>query len=264
MKMCFFKIDHNPLTSFNKILWRILFSTRFLWRMDNKFLRPDSFDLVQRGNISCDSKICNVRFQLEHNEEVVLNVKLGNALEDFNQTGQVIWPAAPLMAYFLLSEEGRRIIQDQHVVEVGAGIGIPGLLAGMWARSVMLTDHNPVVLSILSENVKLNQVAMVSELVEVAELDWASPVPPTMMSRFGVVLGADVVYSPEAATALFAAVEGLLSHAPGSIFILAYMSRSNNPHQRNALIYTLAMLGFLDATVGDRPRNSSRTQLPTD
>ena len=41
-------------------------------------------------------------------------------------------------------------------MEVGAGLGLCGLLVGYFAREVLITDYNPTVLERLQLNVDLN------------------------------------------------------------------------------------------------------------
>jgi len=155
-----------------------------------------------------------------------LTVQVGLAIDDFDETGQVLWPGAPILGYFLLSDEGQRLIRGKDVAEVGAGIGIPGLLALRHANSVSLTDHNDTVLKILNTNANLNKVDKDSTIVaaSVAKVDWYLPAPSDLIGKFDVVIGADVVYAPEAASFLFATVGRLLSHAQDAKFILSHVS----------------------------------------
>lgn len=45
---------------------------------------------------------------------------------------------------------------NQTVMEVGAGLGICGLVAGAFAKEVHLTDYNTTVLETVERNVQLN------------------------------------------------------------------------------------------------------------
>ena len=66
-------------------------------------------------------------------ETIVVPAFVGAASDNFSDTGTVLWPAAPLLCYFLLSDAGRQLVQGASVLELGAGVGIPGLVAGRCA-----------------------------------------------------------------------------------------------------------------------------------
>ena len=51
----------------------------------------------------------------------------------------------PILCQYLLSVEGQRLLQDARVVELGAGVGVPGILAGRSCSELILTDWNPTV-----------------------------------------------------------------------------------------------------------------------
>ena len=73
-------------------------------------------------------------------ETIVVPAFVGAASDNFSDTGTVLWPAAPLLCYFLLSDAGRQLVQGASVLELGAGVGIPGLVAGRcaWPGVLML------------------------------------------------------------------------------------------------------------------------------
>ena len=107
-------------------------------------------------------------------EVVVVQAFVGEASESFDDTGTVLWPAAPLLCYFLLSDAGRRLVQGMSVLELGAGVGIPGLIAGRVCKSLVLTDHNDQVVERLGKNVRLNRASLLAscQAVSVERLDW--------------------------------------------------------------------------------------------
>jgi hypothetical protein len=69
-------------------------------------------------------------------------------------TGYVNWPAATILARWLALHPGA---VGGRVMEVGAGLGLCGLVAGRWAREVLLTDYNVACLERLQRHVDLNQ-----------------------------------------------------------------------------------------------------------
>ena len=65
------------------------------------------------------------------------------ASTDYDLTGQVPWPALTVIGYWLASPDGTATVKGAHCCELGAGIGVPGLLAAkLGASTVVLTDHN--------------------------------------------------------------------------------------------------------------------------
>jgi predicted nicotinamide N-methyase len=69
--------------------------------------------------------------------------------------GFVLWPAALALARWLQRHQAA-LLRDHDVLEVGAGLGLTGLLAACFARTVVLSDFNPTVLANLEHNVALN------------------------------------------------------------------------------------------------------------
>lgn len=68
--------------------------------------------------------------------------------------GFQMWPAAVILSRWLCRNP--KVIAGRNVLEVGAGLGLCGLVAGHIAATVTLSDFNPAVLKALEENVALN------------------------------------------------------------------------------------------------------------
>jgi predicted nicotinamide N-methyase len=114
-----------------------------------------------------------------------------------------LWPAAAALAEFLLA---RAPLAGEDVLELGAGLGIPGIAAALaGARSVVFTDYFEEALALAAENARLNGLAR----VETRLLDWRRP---ALTRRFRVVIGSDLLYerrnhAPLAATLAAALAE---------------------------------------------------------
>ena len=123
------------------------------------------------------------------------------------------------------------------VLELGAGLGVAGAAAALaGARSLVLTDGEPVVLRVLEKNAKLITDAT-GAAVGVRGLDWGSPADVAAAvacspSGWPLVLGADVAYSLKALPSLVAVVAALLRGGEGGkqlgtgTALLGYCSRS--------------------------------------
>lgn len=131
------------------------------------------------------------------------------------------------------------------ILELGAGTGLLGLAAAaVWNALVVLTDL-PSILPNLSRNMSANAAALSfaapSAGAACGELDWASPSKLSIAQwqdagtisrlqkrendRFGIILAADPVYSPEHPELLTVTVKRWLLHAQTSRFILVHPLR---------------------------------------
>lgn len=68
--------------------------------------------------------------------------------------GFQMWPAAVILSRYLCRSPG--VVRGRRVLEVGAGLGLCGLVAAHFATAVTLSDFNPVVLRALEGNLALN------------------------------------------------------------------------------------------------------------
>jgi len=81
------------------------------------------------------------------------------------QSGQYLWPAAAFTARYLIDHwwgtDTTNTFQATAVVELGAGVGVAGLVAAQLpgCRQVVLTDYDPGSLQLLRENIALNSGA---------------------------------------------------------------------------------------------------------
>ncbi len=100
--------------------------------------------------------------------------------------GLVLWPAAIALAH----ELGQRSVRGLRVLELGAGTGLPGLVAASLGASVVQTERQPAALHVCKENAQRNGKAA----IEHRSADWATWDDPT---RYDLILGSDILYSEE-------------------------------------------------------------------
>lgn len=119
------------------------------------------------------------------------------ATTDFDLTGQIIWPASQVMAWFLISK-GAEWISRARILEVGAGCGLVGFIAAhLGAQLVICSDGSHVVLDLLEQN-KAAEWNSDLRSVEVESLTWGDQESiEKLVRKFAgripnVVLGADV------------------------------------------------------------------------
>ena len=104
------------------------------------------------------------------------------------------------------------LVQGKRVLELGAGTGLPGLVARSLGACVWQTDHMDDALNVAALNERENALAGIRRF----RADWRDWVEPT---SFDVILGADILYD----TALYGSIAAILdrSLAPGGRVLLA-------------------------------------------
>lgn len=172
--------------------------------------------------------------------------------EYYFSSGCRVWDSSVALARWLHARPAE--MRDRDVLELGAGVGLPGLCcAQLGARRVRLTDCEANLLPNLRYNAALAFTATrappseptaapratalmpppappsaaeppvaTTALVEVEPLDWSAPPSDLAAShgRYDVVLGSDIVYSSGCVPSLIGALGALLrcrlSHAADS------------------------------------------------
>ena len=109
-----------------------------------------------------------------------------------------IWPSAMLLASLV----AKMPLDPGHtVMELGAGMGLPGLVAASRGCKVVLTDQKGDALEFARAAAEINGLG---HMVSVRALDWSAP--PEDLGPFTTVLGAEVLSRPGS----FEALAGLL------------------------------------------------------
>ncbi len=111
-----------------------------------------------------------------------------------------LWPSARALAEAVVARDVRGL----RVLEVGAGLGLPALVAAAHGADVTASDVDPAALQYVLESARASDLE-----VAVAELDFAVPSPS--LSGFDLVLAADVLYVDASAAQLAAALSQLLA-----------------------------------------------------
>ena len=97
-----------------------------------------------------------------------------------------LWPGALVLASLVGSLD---LPPGQPVLELGAGLGVPGLMAASQGHQVVLSDFDPDALEFARAAAEMNQL---EHLVQVRHLDWTAP--PADLGAFSTVLGAELLY----------------------------------------------------------------------
>ncbi|KAJ4461944.1 hypothetical protein PAPYR_1644 [Paratrimastix pyriformis] len=164
--------------------------------------------------------------------------------EDFDFTGEVIWPAARILAHWVVAN--LPALAGKNVLELGAGSSpLSGLFAALTAKNVVLTDGEPAVLERCRQNVRLNSSKFAANCL-VRHLPWGDGAALATMTgetipaqKFDVLLGSDVIYSEVSVpplmetidAALPAAVDPTLTADQQPYCLLCYEHRTGNPQR---------------------------------
>jgi 2-polyprenyl-3-methyl-5-hydroxy-6-metoxy-1,4-benzoquinol methylase len=103
---------------------------------------------------------------------------------------------------------------NEPVLELGAGMGLPGLAAALNGRRVILSDIHPDALEFARAAVEMNHL---DNLVEVRALDWMAP-DAAALGRFHTILGAEILYQRQLYPHLITLMDHLLA-PDGTVFI---------------------------------------------
>lgn len=128
--------------------------------------------------------------------------------------GIVLWPAAIALAH----EVAGRSLAGQRVLELGAGTGLPGIVAASLGAHVVQTDRQELVLHLCRQNAARNRVTTIEHRLA----DWTAW---TDDSRYDLILGSDILYAKELHPHVRRIIETNL--APGGRVLLADPYRAN-------------------------------------
>lgn len=123
-----------------------------------------------------------------------------------------IWEASIVLANHV---ESMPVDPQKHLLEIGCGIGLVGVVAASYGHRVTMTEYNRDALNFARANARVNHTSGSSEL-GIVELDWTKPV---LEGRFDTILGSEVIYKEE----YFEPLSGLFRRylKPGGEIILA-------------------------------------------
>lgn len=116
-----------------------------------------------------------------------------------------IWPAARGISYWIW--EHLQFDGDE-LIELGAGLGLPGIVCGLKGAMVTLSDFNPSALELAAENAGRNGLADFAVL----QADWRTYRPD---KKYRWVLGSDIFYDPKLNTHLLKLIPKLVARGGG-------------------------------------------------
>ncbi len=139
-----------------------------------------------------------------------------------------LWPAARMLAKLILREpwpaapSGGKL----HALEVGCGLGLPGVAALAAGLRVTFSDYDATALRFAADNAALNGL----DDFDTLQMDWRYP-PPGL--RVPVVLASDLIYEMRNVEPLVGLIGRVL--APGGLGLLTDQDRVPSHFLREAL-----------------------------
>jgi len=125
-----------------------------------------------------------------------------------------IWPSA--CALFKVLKSNPALIQDKHVIELGAGIGLPSLMMAATTKSIQISDYDVEAVALLQKNIQHLELQNAQALL----LDWNN-VPENINAE--VVILSDVNYDPMQFDTLIILIEKMINQ--GCTIILSTPQR---------------------------------------
>jgi predicted nicotinamide N-methyase len=119
-----------------------------------------------------------------------------------------LWPAARMLAKVLVREpwpaEALAPATRWHALEIGCGLGLPGVVALSLGLRVTFSDYDATALRFAADNARVNGSAD----FDLLQMDWREP--PTDR-RYRLLLASDLIYEMRSVAPLVALIEALLA-----------------------------------------------------
>ncbi len=174
-----------------------------------ELLRTTAGDFeLEEVQLTVDDRVWSVLHTgavISHDEEVAF---LRGEATTKRPYGIVLWPAAIALAHDL----GGRDLTGKQILELGAGTGLPGIVAAARGARVVQTDRQSVALRVAAQNAARNGVTA----IEHRAADWTAW---TDTAQYDLIVGSDILYSGELHPALRRIFDSNL--APGGRVVLS-------------------------------------------
>lgn len=156
-----------------------------------------------------------------------------------------LWEAAMVLADLMLTTPPAK--EGQTLLELGAGLGAPGLAAALAGYRVTLTDYEPHILDFQ----RVSAAATGLKGVECRLLDWLKPPD---LPRFDTIIGAEILFREEFFTPLLNIFRALLADK-GVIYLAHDVRRKSMPK------FLLLAEKEYDVAVSTRKMRSNNKEL---
>ncbi|KAM9371381.1 histone-arginine methyltransferase METTL23 [Phaethornis superciliosus] len=139
------------------------------------------------------------------------------------QYGMYVWPCAVVLAQYLWTQ--RRSLPGKRVLEVGAGVSLPGVLAAKCGAEAILSDSEELPRCL--QNCRRSCQANGLPGLPVLGLTWGRLSPELLaLAPVDIILGSDVFFDPKDFEDILTTVYFLLEKNPRAQFWTTYQVRS--------------------------------------
>ncbi|CAM2101860.1 histone-arginine methyltransferase METTL23 isoform X1 [Caretta caretta] len=142
-----------------------------------------------------------------------------------SQYGMYVWPCAVVLAQYLWFH--RRMLPGKRILEIGAGMSLPGIVAAKCGAEVILSDTEelPQCLKNCERSCRINNLLG----VHILGLTWGQ-ISPNLLSlpEVDIILASDVFFEPEDFEDIITTVYFLMKRNPDAQFWTTYQVRSSN------------------------------------
>ncbi|XP_060700508.1 methyltransferase-like protein 23 isoform X1 [Hemiscyllium ocellatum] len=138
------------------------------------------------------------------------------------QYGMYVWPCAVVLAQYVWFS--RNTLRGKTILEIGAGAGLPGIVAAKCGANVILSDSAE--LPNCLDNCRLSCQINNLEDVPVIGLTWGQISPDlVLLPQIDIILGSDVFYDTEDFENILTTVFYLIRKNPHALFWTTYQER---------------------------------------
>ncbi|XP_003217233.1 histone-arginine methyltransferase METTL23 [Anolis carolinensis] len=139
------------------------------------------------------------------------------------QYGMYVWPCAVVLAQYIWFH--RRLVCGKNVLELGAGVSLPGIVAAKCGAKMTLSDNAefPQCLDNCRRSCQMNNLASVS----VTGITWGHISPSLLaLSLVDIIVASDVFFEPEDFEDILSTVHYLMRKNRHAQFWTTYQVRS--------------------------------------
>ncbi|XP_063315056.1 histone-arginine methyltransferase METTL23 [Pelobates fuscus] len=157
----------------------------------------------------------------EEEKRAELRVSIPEVLD--SQYGMHVWPCAVVLAQFIWFH--RKDLNGKMVLEVGAGVSLPGVVAAKCGAKVILSDSAelPQCLQNCLRSCEQNNIAG----IPIIGLTWGEISPDLLdLPNIDIILGSDVFYEPKDFEDILVTIRFLLERNQQAQFWTTYQVRS--------------------------------------
>ncbi|XP_028572869.2 histone-arginine methyltransferase METTL23 isoform X1 [Podarcis muralis] len=175
----------------------------------------------------CKFSVREYRFAGEHQEEEEeeerdqLVVLIPEVLDP--QYGMYVWPCAVVLAQYVWFH--RRLVCGKRILEIGAGVSLPGIVAAKCGAEIILSDNaeSPQCLDNCRRSCQMNNLSG----VYVIGLTWGHVSPSLLaLPPVDIILASDVFFEPEDFEDVISTVHYLMAKNPHAQFWTTHQIRS--------------------------------------